>query len=87
MDYANYKNKVPYSRENREEYRAEEHRLNTQFRTDLEDENQVPHDAPYADVLYNQAWSRGHSSGYASVASEYEELLELVEAVKQGTPK
>lgn len=64
----------------REQYRkhAEEgSRLMAQLRADLEAEHGLT-GHPKADAVWNMAWDRGHSAGYTEVASEYEDLAELV---------
>lgn len=80
MNFDKYRHNVPYSRETREEYRAAEREVEKLFRNDLEDECGVPHDAQYANKLYQMAYEAGHSCGFSCVYQEYTDLLELVEA-------
>jgi hypothetical protein len=63
--------------EDREAYWAECARVEAEFRSDLERENEmVGH--PKADVLFAKAWERGHSSGFGEVLAAYEDLIVLV---------
>ena len=58
-------------------YYADVNRLENQFRTDLESENEmIGH--PKAPLLFSKAWEMGHSSGLSEVHNYYVDLLELV---------
>jgi hypothetical protein len=77
-----YTTKVHYARRDVNDviyvaYHADQVRLNKQFKLDLEAEHCVT-DNPKRDRLFDLAWSQGHSSGYAEVASCYGELVELI---------
>jgi hypothetical protein len=84
-----YENKVPYEawrmtrngaerrREQRNKYRAEEARLISLFKADLENQHGVA-GHPKADRLFELAWDYGHSSGYNEVAYYYDDLAELI---------
>lgn len=69
--------KAQRHKEHKAAYRAESQRLVDHFRADLEKSYKMK-DHPKADILFNMAWSRGHSSGYESVYWEYDELYALV---------
>jgi hypothetical protein len=65
------------SPEERRRYREDQARLRKEHKLSLEkDQGLVGH--PRADLLYEIAWSLGHSSGYAEVATYYHELAPLV---------
>jgi hypothetical protein len=84
-----YENKVTYeawrmrkhdakkSREQLNKRRAEEARLNSLFKADLENQHGVA-GHPKADRLFELAWDYGHSSGYNEVAYYYDDLAELI---------
>ncbi len=61
----------------RDAYNAENSRLQTKFREDVEAENGMT-DHPKRDLLWSKAWERGHSSGFSDVLSAYDDLVELV---------
>lgn len=65
-------------RKAREAYRAEERRLKEQFRQDLAIEHGVfqHHKEP---LLFELAWSEGHSAGYPEVCTYYERMVELIQ--------
>lgn len=91
-----YENTLPYPnmathnckekvRVARDEYRAEERRMNELLRADLEEEHGVKAalatlrvSQEKADKLWSLAWSHGHASGYNEVVNFYEEFVELV---------
>lgn len=81
MDFEKYQNRVPLTRETREEYRRVDKEMDRLFRSDLEDECGVPHDAPYAAALWSKAYADGHSCGFSCIYSEYVDLVEFVETV------
>ena len=60
------------------EYAEEESRCYIQFKQDLFKEYSVINN-PKADKCFAMAWERGHSSGYESVANEFDELVELIQ--------
>lgn len=60
------------------EYHEEESRCYNQFKQDLFKEYNVTNN-PKAEKCFNIAWERGHSSGYESVANEFDELVELIQ--------
>lgn len=62
-----------------EEYRLAVNRVNETFKTDLLAALGL-NNHPKANKVYGMAWDRGHSSGYAQVAYESQELSELLEA-------
>lgn len=68
-------------RQNRHQQRAahrlEDNRLAALFKSDLEQEHDVA-GHKHADRLFSIAWSHGHSSGYAEVASLYDEFVQLI---------
>lgn len=68
---------VTLRREHQRKYSAESSRLMMLFRADLESDNSMTNH-PKANILWDMAYDRGHSSGYESIVSEYEELVELV---------
>lgn len=91
MNFADYDNHLPYPqfkssvvpstaadrRAERAAYRAENTRLEVQFKADLEAEFGVIGN-PKADKCFSLAWDYGHSSGYREVYSYYSELVELI---------
>lgn len=62
----------------RQRHHAEESRLRSIFKADLEQEYGVS-GHPKADKLFDIAWSHGHSSGYGEVANYYGEFAELLQ--------
>ncbi len=58
-------------------YNQDQHRLDTQFRADLEEESGMT-GHPKASLLWDKAYDRGHSSGMGEVCIIYDDLLELV---------
>lgn len=70
------------SREKHWGYHAEQDRIRQAHRHWLEWEygtttlSQVSRDA-----IYNQAWEEGHRSGFSSVESEYQDILNIVNVV------
>lgn len=64
-----------------EAYRAEEARLEKQFKADLEKEYRTANN-PKRDLLYRLAYEMGHSSGYSEIEIYYEQLVPLVQEVK-----
>lgn len=58
-------------------YNEEQGRLFARFKADLEEEHGMT-GHPKADLLFEKAWDRGHSNGYAEVAMVYDDLVELV---------
>lgn len=85
-----YRNTLPYARlsyrptegdaelrAKAEAYRAEEARLNAEFRTDLESAYETA-SSPKKDLLFAKAWELGHSAGFAEVAGYYGDLVELI---------
>ena len=63
----------------RDAHRADQRRLEAEFRVDLIDTYGTHHlpDAVQT-ALFDTAWSDGHASGYYEVAYHYEELATLV---------
>lgn len=77
-----YTTKLPHGTNGsteRDAYRADQQRLETEFRVDLIDTYET-HPLPDAveTALYDKAYSDGHSSGHHEVAYHYEELATLV---------
>jgi len=79
-----FDNKVSYPVSNKEDRRKE---LDAYRRGSAEafkrfkeavEEDFVTAGHPKADLLWELAWSRGHSGGLLEVVSEYEELVELI---------
>ena len=58
-------------------YRRAEADITRLFQSDLEEEFGVK-DHPKAELLWQMAWDRGHSSGYESVYYEYSDLVDLI---------
>lgn len=61
----------------RRKYRAEMTKIQDDFQNALYEEYGVK-DHPKREKMYSKAWERGHSSGYAQVESEFEEIVELM---------
>lgn len=77
-----YKNKLPYSGKKddqaiRKAHGEEEGRLHQLFKSDLEKEFGIVRH-PKADLLFQIAWSMGHSSGYHEVWNHYQEMVDLL---------
>jgi len=68
----------------RSAYYNEAGRIETKFQLDLEEEYAVVGHV-MADKLYGKAYERGHSGGYAEIASAYADMVELI-GPKRGTP-
>lgn len=69
------KNKVRALRDN---YNAELKKLKSEFKSDIEDEHGTSNN-PKKDLLFEKAWSMGHSSGYNEVYHYYSDLVDLIE--------
>jgi hypothetical protein len=75
-----YENRVHYSPEYRDMYRDVSHRLNQEFKDDLEQEfGLVGHKK--AQLLFDLAWEQGHANGNLSVLYHYELMSVLLERV------
>lgn len=72
-----FENNVPYSKNTREAYRAEESRVTQLFREEAIKDVGLE-DYKLKDRVFDKAWSDGHSSGYVEV---YWQLVELVPLV------
>lgn len=59
------------------EYNVQVVEAEARLKADLEAEHGVE-DNPKANLLWAKAWELGHASGYANVASHYEDLVELI---------
>lgn len=59
------------------EYHKAENVKYNEFKHDLIEENGLQ-DNPKADLLYEKAWSLGHSSGLQEVIYYFKELMELI---------
>jgi hypothetical protein len=70
-------NEVAY-KQMQKEYNEEESRCYNQFKQDLLEEYYVT-DNPKAEKCFSMAWEKGHSSGYESVANEFDELVDLIQ--------
>lgn len=81
-----YDNKLSYhstspnvsTKEAREAYRAEEHRLTSLFMIDAKKyaiEQGVP--VQYADRVVAKAWEDGHAWGYSEVVVHLDQLIEI----------
>ena len=74
-DDPKYKNQAP-----RDSYWAEGTRIRSLVRSELEEENLDPRvPKSLRDMIWEKAWSDGHTDGYSSVASHYEGLALIVE--------
>lgn len=72
-----FKNKVPYSKETREAYRADERRLEKLFR-EAALKSVGLEDYKLKDRVFDKAWSDGHSYGYMEVYNHLVELAHLI---------
>ena len=57
------------------------------FRSELLKDNGMDPNDEFANVLYNKAWSDGHSSGYSDVLSCFVDLLPIWEHVQKNYVK
>jgi hypothetical protein len=60
-------------------YRLETQRLTDEFKEELERMYLHDPENPKKDLLFEKAWSHGHSSGLHEVESWYDDLSELVQ--------
>lgn len=72
-----YLDQMDEAKKNREWNRQAELGKREAFRKTLAEAYGIS-DHPKEDLLWRMAWSRGHANGYAEVASEYDELVELI---------
>ena len=73
-----YKNNVPYTKDTRAAYGAEEGRLLKLFWDDVREEFDLDPNNSKHERMLSIAWDRGHSSGLHEVLYHVEELAELV---------
>lgn len=78
MNFDKYVNKVPYTKETRKEYKAEELRLLEEFKKDLLDEFGLTNH-PKADKFWEIVWDMGHAYGLSDVYSYADQLYVLLE--------
>lgn len=70
------------SREERQAYREAQESIRLSHRAWLENDYGTDTLSQRSrDVIYNKAWEDGHSNGFASVESEYQDLLDIVNIV------
>lgn len=88
-----YKTKLPYvvnrvDPKGHKAYRADQSRLQDQFRTDalvelklleLSTNEEVLFKHPKAELLWDKAWDRGHHGGLAEVWNEIQDLKDLID--------
>ncbi len=80
-----FKNNVPYTgRTTSQDYYVRWRQLNALFKQEALKEAGLA-DHPNADRIFDMAWSRGHSSGFAEVLGELHDLAGLFEP-KDGKP-
>lgn len=72
-----FENNVPFSKDTREAYRAEERRVTQLFREEAIKDVGLD-DYKLKDRVFDKAWSDGHSYGYTEV---YWHLVDLVRLV------
>jgi hypothetical protein len=72
-DHKLKKNNPDVYRELKRQWWEEEGRINTQFRSDLEEEYGMTNH-PIKDQLFALAWEQGHGSGYSEVVNYYEDF-------------
>ncbi len=67
---------TPYSKDTKQAYQKEHFVLMARFKEDLHREYGMDTHQK-APMLFEKAWSLGHSSGLSEVVSYYEELVDL----------
>lgn len=71
-----YKSKLPYVRHDKA-YEEDSCRLAEEFKRDLFEYHGVT-GAPKVEVAFRLAEERGHAHGFSEIASEFEDLVELL---------
>lgn len=71
-------------KEREKAYTAKANELMTEFKRDLAQSEGYEPESKIAELVYQEAWDRGHSSGLDEVSSYYSSVAEFADSIEQA---